>query len=165
MAYGTIAGVAAYCGMYTLNGQFTNATIPTLTSVENWLTQVSAMLNTALAKQGFVTPLTETNAVNAATAIVEQLVSDIAKGANNTGRFFSEKSLKSGVSFWRVITSDLNNWVEEYAPGLEENGAERGDANVFTIGFRDQDRSGESVAPIFQRTGFGNTFEDWNGDG
>lgn len=162
MAYGTVAGVAAYCGPYTKNGVFDSTTTPTITTVENWLTQVSDMLNTALAIQGFTNPLTETKSVNAATAIVEQLVSDLAKGAHNTGRFFSENALKSGVSFWRMITRDLNDWVEQYAPGLEENGAARGDANLFAIGYRSQDESGDDINPIFQRKGFGNTFENWD---
>lgn len=162
MAYGTVAGVAAYCGVYTSNGTFSNTTNPTITTVENWLTQVSALLDTALAIHGFTNPLTETKAVNAATSIVEQLVSDVAKGANNTGRFFSENMIKSGVSFWRVITNDLNDWVEQYAPGLEENGAARGDSNQFSIGYRAQDEAGDDVHPIFQRKGFGNHFENWD---
>lgn len=162
MAYGTVAGVAAYCGPYTKAGVFDNTTTPTITTVENWLTQVSAMLDTALATQGFTNPLTETKSVNAATSIVEQLVSDLAKGAHNTGRFFSENMIKSGVSFWRVITNDLNGWVEQYAPGLEENGAERGDSSQFAIGYRAQDEAGDDIHPIFQRKGFGNTFENWD---
>jgi len=162
MAYGTVAGVAAYCGPYTNNGAFTNTTVPTIVTVENWITQLSAMLDTALAIQGFTNPLTETKGVNAATAIIEQLASDLVKGANNTGRFFSENALKSGVSFWRVITNDLNSWVEMYAPGLEENGAARGDANVFAIGYRETDNAGDSTNPIFQRKAFGESFQNWD---
>lgn len=162
MAYGTAAGVASYCTVYTKNGAWDNTTRPTLLTVEGWLTQVSHMLDVALGAQGFVTPLTDTEAVSAATMIVEQLVSDLAKGANNTGRFFSENALKSGVSFWKVITTDINNWVEMYAPGLEELGAQRGDANVFNIAAREYDEAGDAVNPIFQRKGFGNTFQNWD---
>ena len=162
MAYGTASGVAAYCGVYTLSGEFTDKTNPRLVTVENWLDQVSALMDTSLASQGFVVPLTETNAVNAATSIVEQLVSDLAKGANNTGRFFSENALKNGVSFWRIITRDIDDWVAQYAPGLEENGANRNSAEKNEFGFRDADESGETLFPIFQRKGFGNRFQDWD---
>ena len=163
MAYGTASGVAAYCGAYTLNGQFTNETVPKLTSVENWLTQASALLDNALENQGFAVPLTETKAVNEATMLIEQIVSDIAKGANNTGRFFSERALKSGVSFWRVITNDLDGWAEQYAFGMAQRTA-RGETNEFGIGFRDTDNSGDSTHPIFQRKAFGEQFQDWDDD-
>lgn len=160
--YGTAAGVAAYCTVYTTNGSFSTTTRPTQAIVEGWIAQISSMLDLALSGQGFRTPLTDTEAVSAATAIVEQLTSDLVKASHNTGRFFSENSMKSGVSFWRVITNDLNNWVEEYAGGLEDAGASRGDSNQADIAFRAEDESGNPIAPIMQRSGFGNVFENWD---
>lgn len=162
MAYGTAPGVAAYCRVYTSNGEFTTTTQPTLAAVTNWLTQVSSMADTALGTQGFVTPITDTEAVSVVTMIVEQLVSDLAKAANNTGRFFSENSLKSGVSFWKKIAEDLNGWAEMYAPGLEELGAARGDSNLMSMGYRSEDEAGDEIDPIFQRKAFGNTFQNWD---
>lgn len=154
MAYGTAAGAANYCTVYTKNGVFDNTTRPTLLTVESWLTQISRMLDISLANHGFTAPLTDTNGVSAATMIVEQLASDLAKAANNSGRFFSENSLKSGVSFWKVISNDIDSWVEMYAPG--------GDVSVFEIGHRENDEAGNDVPPIFQRKAFGNDFQDWD---
>ena len=161
-SYGTAAGVAAYVGVYTIAGAFTTATQPTLANVEGWIDQVSALLNTALAKRGFNVPLTQADAVLAAKSLVEQLVSDLAQAANSSGRFFSERFLERGVSNWSVIRNDISNWVEEYASGLEELGETRGAPNATDIGFRNSDQAGDATAPIFQRKGFGNTFENWD---
>lgn len=157
MAYGNALGVGAYCRNLASSGTFTTTTNPTLSTVENWLEQISAMLDSALSTQGFVVPLENGNAVNAASVIVEQLVADMAKGANSTGRFFAEKTLNNGMSMWKMIADDLLAWVEMMAPGLEEMGAERGDTNINTIGYK----SGDTEYPIFQRDAYGNKFTDW----
>lgn len=161
-SYGSAAGVAAYVGVYTAAGVFSTSTKPTLANVENWIDQVSALLNTALAKRGFNVPLTQADAALAATSLVEQLVSDLAQAANSSGRFFSERFLERGVSNWAVIRNDISAWVEEYASGLEELGETRGAASATNIGYRSTDASGQETAPIFQRKQFGNRFEDWD---
>lgn len=161
-SYGTAAGVAAYVGVYTSAGAFTTTTLPTLANVEGWIDQISALLNTALAKRGFNVPLTQADAVLAAKSLVEQLVSDLVQAANSSGRFFSEKFLERGVSNWAVIRNDISNWVEEYAAGLEELGETRGAPGATDIGFRDSDETGTATNPIFQRKGFGNSFENWD---
>lgn len=166
-SYGTPEGVAALAMTWTNQGSWLNddvyidATNPSLTSVVNWIDQISAILNTALANYGFVVPLTEPKAVLAATSIVESIVSDIARYVNQKGRFFSDKFQDSGKSIWESIREDLDAWVKIYAPGLELNGAERGESNVYKIGSRGQDAGGEEIFPIFQRKGFGNVFTDW----
>lgn len=161
-SYGTASGVAAYVGVYTSAGSFSTTTKPTLAQVESWIDQVSALLNTALAKRGFVVPMTQADAVLAAKSLVEQLVSDLAQAANSSGRFFSERNLDRGVSNWAIIRNDISNWVEEYAGGLEQLGASRGSAIATDIGYRSSDNGGNSTAPIFQRNAFGNTFKDWD---
>lgn len=118
------------------------------------------MLDSALSVQGFVVPLENEAAVNSASVIVEQIVADMAKGANSTGRFFAEKTLNNGMSMWKMIADDIQAWVDMVAPGLEEMGAERGDTNANTIGYK----SGETAFPIFQRDAYGNKFTDWRGD-
>jgi hypothetical protein len=85
-SYGTAAGVAAYVGVFTASGVFSTATKPTLLQVESWIDQVSALLNTALAKRGFTVPITQADAVLAAKSLVEQLTSDLAQAANSSGR-------------------------------------------------------------------------------
>lgn len=161
-SYGTAAGVAGYVGVYTASGSFTTGTLPTLANVEAWIDQVSALLNTALAKRGFTVPLTQADAVLAAKSLVEQLVSDLVQAANSSGRFFSERFLERGVSNWAVIRNDISNWVEEYASGLEELGESRGAPSATDIGFRSSDNAGDETSPIFQRKAFGNSFQDWD---
>lgn len=161
-SYGSAAGVAAYVGVYTKAGVFDTTTKPTLANVESWIDQVSALLNTALAKRGFSVPLTQADAKLAAASLVEQLVSDLAQAANSSGRFFSERFLERGVSNWAVIRSDISTWVEEYASGLEELGESRGTSSATTIGFRSSDNAGRETAPIFQRSQHGNRFDDWD---
>jgi hypothetical protein len=161
-SYGTASGVAGYVGVYTSAGSFSTTTLPTLAHVEAWIDQVSALLNTALAKRGFTVPLTQADAVLAAKSLVEQLVSDLAQAANSSGRFFSERFLERGVSNWSVIRNDISNWVEEYASGLEELGESRGSSSATDIGFRSSDNSGDEAAPIFQRKAFGNDFQNWD---
>ena len=161
-SYGSANGVAGYVGVYTIAGSFSTATNPTLANVEAWIDQVSALLNTALAKRGFTVPLTQADAVLAAKSLVEQLVSDLAQAANSSGRFFSERFLERGVSNWAVIRNDISNWVEEYASGLEELGETRGSPSATDIGFRDSDAGGNATNPIFQRKGFGNDFQNWD---
>lgn len=154
--YGSALGVASYCRSITSSGVFTTSTHPTLSSVQSWLEQISAMLDSILASQGFKTPLENDNAVQAATTVVEQTVADMAKGANSTGRFFTDKALQNGQSMWQTIATDLASWVEIMAPGLEQMGAERASTSANTIGHHDE------AYPIFQRDGFGNKFTDWS---
>lgn len=161
-SYGTAAGVAAYVGVFTAAGSFTTATKPTLANVEAWIDQVSALLNTALAKRGFTVPLTQADAVLGARSIVEQLVSDLAQAANSSGRFFSERNLERGVSNWNIVRNDISAWVEEYASGLEELGETRGAPEATDIGFRGSDAGGHATSPIFQRKQFGNDFTNWD---
>ena len=169
-SYGTVAGVAALARTWTVDGEFQNAdacadiegTNPTLDTVENWINQVSAVLNTALAKYGFIVPITTARGVLAASSIVEQLVADLCGYANSKGRFLSERFTQQGYSVWRAIRNDLDLWVLEYAPGLEQDGAERTASNIDEIGFRSTNEQGDPTAPIFQRDGFGNRFRDWD---
>ena len=167
-SYGTVAGTAALARTWTTNDTFLDAdlyqdgTNPTQTTVENWINQVSAILNLALAKYGFTTPLTTSRGVLAAASIVETITADLCAYANSKGRFMTEKFQERGYSVWRAIREDLDAWVLEYAPGLEQDGADRTSSNMDEIGFRSTDQRGNPTAPIFQRDGFGNSFQDWD---
>jgi hypothetical protein len=167
-SYGSVEGVAAKARTWTTNDTFLDAdlyqdgTNPSETTVINWINEVSAHLNLALMKYGFTAPLTTTRGVLAAQSIIETIVADLAAFANNKGRFMTEKFQSSGVSIWRSILDDLDSWVLDYAPGLEQDGAERSASNMDEIGFRSTDQRGNPTAPIFQRDGFGNSFQDWD---
>lgn len=162
MAYGTIAGVQAYCASFTnAAGVFDSDTTPKAHQVTAWLNQISNSLDLLLAKEGFTVPVTNATAVSAMTSVVEQLVTDLVNFANRAGRFYTERSQQYGVSPWKVIASDLEAWVSDNAPGLSAAGASRGESSDDRFVYRDTDESGDPVTPIFQRKGFGNTFEDW----
>ncbi len=168
-SYGTVEGVAALARTWTDDGVFldpeppyTEGTNPTLTSVVRWMDQVSAVLNTALSKYGFNVPLGSERGQMAAASIVEQIVADLVAYSNSKGRFLTERFVNSGISVWKAVRNDLDAWVVEYAPGLEQDGADREASNVDEIGFRDANERGEQTFPIFQRDGFGNRFQDWD---
>ena len=167
-SYGTLEGTAALARTWTTDDTFLDADVyqdgtnPSLTTVENWIDQVSAILNLALSKYGFNVPITTPRGVLAAASIVETITADLAAYANSKGRFMTEKFQDRGISVWRAIREDLDAWVLEYAPGLEQDGAERSASNMDEIGFRDADQRGNPTAPIFQRDAFGNRFQDWD---
>lgn len=169
-SYGSVEGVAALSSAWTQGGTFLDedlyvyeaGTNPTLTTVVNWIDQISAILNTALEKYGFVVPLQTDRGKRDADSIVEELVADLVNYANSKGRFFTDRFQESGMSVWRAIRNDIDAWVLEYAPGLEQGGADRQASNVDEIGFRATDERGNPTAPIFQRDAFGNRFRDWD---
>jgi hypothetical protein len=163
-----VEGVAALAHTWTTDDSFwdadayTEATNPSLTTVINWINQISAILNTALQKYGFTVPLVTDRAKLNAASIVEELVADLVGYANSKGRFLTEKFTEKGMSVWRAIRDDIDAWVLEYAPGLEQDGNVRTASNVDEIGFRSHDESGDETFPIFQRNGFGNRFTNWD---
>ncbi len=169
MSYGTPAGVAALTKIYTDNGEFTDedyltclqdqVTNPTLTEVEQWLTEMSDTMDVSLDGKGFVTPImTPTKAYNMIAMIVQQYVSDLVKYVNHTGRFTSENAMRFGIEPMIQLSKDINNWVNSNAGALEAAGAARTDAQPGAqIGTRRN-------YPIFQRDSFGNKFENWQDD-
>jgi hypothetical protein len=167
-SYGTIDGVAALAKTWTRDGTFIDTeayvegTNPDNLTVVHWIDQISAMLNTALAKHGFKVPLTTDRSKLVAQSIVEQLTADLVKYVNNQGRFFSQRYLDSGQSVWRTVRNDLDLWVLEFSAGLAEAGEIQGTTNIDEVGFRNTDESGDLTFPIFQRSAFGNRFQDWD---
>ena len=157
MAYGSASGVGSYCRTLASVGVFTQTTNPTLSAVQSWLDQISSMLDNALSASGFVTPLENETAIYNASIIVEMTVADMAKGANSTGRFFTDKMLEGGQSMWSQIASDMKSWVELMSSGLEAMGVDRSSDAPNTVAFKE----GDTSFAIMQRNGFGNTFTDW----
>ena len=167
-SYGTPEGVAALASVWTDFGAFfdedlpyVEASNPTLTTVVNWIDEVSAMLNTALKGYGFVTPLSSVDSRLAADSVINGLVADLVAWANRKGWFVSDSFGKSGMSVWTALRNDLSIWVKEYGPGIEANGDPRTESNEYRIGSRGFDKAGEEIFPIFQRKGFGNRFDNW----
>jgi hypothetical protein len=160
-SYGSAAGVASLTKVFTNAGSFDTTTLPTLANVVSWIDEVSAIVNTALAAQGFTIPVSNATAILALQNLVQQYVSDLCHAANTSGRFFTERALERGVSAMTTIRKEIYAWVEDNASGLENLGAARaGKTGGGEIGFRDMNERGTKTFPIFQRDGFGNTFDN-----
>lgn len=163
-SYGVATDIAALTNAYlNASGAYDTSTVPTLTQVEGWIDQVSGIMNTALAGQGFTVPVSQADAVLAIKSFVIEAVTDLAHAANSAGRYFTQSALERGVSPMSSIRKQILDWVESFAGGLESLGAERtGDTAGGEILYRSTDEAGDEVNPIFQRKGFGNSFDDWD---
>lgn len=162
-SYGAASDVSALTELYCISGAYTTATIPTLAQVEGWIDQVSAVMNAALAAQGFAIPITNTDSVLAIKSFIIQAVVDLAHAANSAGRYFTDAALTRGDSPMVSIRREIMSWVEMFADGLGALGATRtGTTGAGEIGFRGTDNAGNDTSPIFQRGAFGNTFQDWD---
>lgn len=132
MAYGTASGVASYSRTWTRGGVFYDAaagpplvapTKPTLTEVNRWLLQVSAMFDAALNNEGFTTPIVAVNSLNAITMKVETLVSDLVAYANGLGRLYTDRALERGSM--NLLNKEIIDWVKGQIIGLENDGVPR----------------------------------------
>lgn len=162
-SYGTPADVAALTELYTASGVYSTATIPTLAQVEGWINQISALINAALAGQGFTIPITQPDSRLAIASYVAQAASDLAHASNNAGRFFTDTALSRGVSPMAAIRKEILDWVETFSDGLSALGADRtSTTGAGEIGYRDSNEAGDATFPIFQRDAFGTTFTNWD---
>jgi len=122
-AYGAASDVAALAGAHTAGGAFTTTTTPTLLQVEAWLVDVSDLMDLALAQHRFEIPIDTgltnyTKITNILSNVVVPLVADLCHAANSSGRFFTQKAIEFGLSPMKVITKDINTWVDSNADGL-----------------------------------------------
>lgn len=162
MSYGTFDQVGSLARVWTDGGLFTGTTNPTDSQVNEWLDQVSATMDGALALKGFVTPVTNVAAVKVLTLMVTSIVADLAHAANSSGRFFTTNAIERGVSPMIMIRKEIMEWADEWASGLEGLGATRLTAPEDQIAYREVDNAGKEIAPIFERNAFGNDFQEWN---
>lgn len=157
MTYGDVSDVAALTKRYTTNGSYTDSTNPTTAQVTAWLTQISAIMDLALAENGFATPVTETNVVNALKPFVVGLVVDHCHWANSAGRFFSTKELR-GKSPFQIVLDEIRMYVVEMAAGLEALGALRSTAAMTDgLDVRTLDDWGNEYDSMFKQRDF-----NWN---
>jgi hypothetical protein len=132
MSYGTPEAVAALAQTWTTNGDWIDSvpahdavpevqgTNPSLTQVEKWLDEVSALMNLALQSHGFDTPVTQMDAIAAIDMVVESIVADLCHAANSSGRFYTEHVLEHSISPMTIINRQISSWVEEFATGFEK---------------------------------------------
>lgn len=161
-SYGTAAQVAALTRRVTKAGVFDATTNPTLTTVEGWIDQVSAMVNMSLAASGFSIPVSQADAAKALAAVVVEAVADLTLSANSAGRFYTEKALERGLSPLRVIRTEIAQWVEDQAAGLAALGAVRATPDAGQVAYRDTNEAGETSFPLFQRDAYNPGFKDWD---
>lgn len=154
-SYGSVEGVAALAVRFTNAGTFDVTTNPTSATVTSWLAQISSTLNVALATAGFSVPITDSDATPALDGFVNALAADLTHAANSTGRFFSERIIENGISPMRVISNDVQAWVQANAAGLVAMGANRITSKAGQIAHRSGDEAGNVVEPLFQRDNFG----------
>lgn len=126
MAYGSASGVAALSSQWTNDdGEFDVSTRPTLAQIEDFLDQVSQLMDTALADEGFVTPITIAAVLGEIGLLVNGVVKDLADYSHSTGRFFAEKTLETGMSPFMTVDKELHEWVKRKVVGLETQGCLR----------------------------------------
>ena len=129
--YGTAAAVAGLARTWTDNGVFVDpdayvtGTNPTLAQVGIWLEEISAMMDIALANEGFVVPVTQQQVVKALGAKVSAFAADLAHLAHSKGRLFSDRIQESGVDPMSIIDRDVHSWVKRNLTGIEAMGVPR----------------------------------------
>jgi hypothetical protein len=160
-SYGTATGVASYVPRYA-NGSatFDTNTRPKLVQIESFIDQISSLVNTILASNGFMIPITQADVILAITIFIEQEVAAIAEGINGSGRF-GPTTKTPGKSRFQIIMEDISAFILEHADGFENLGAERDQPTGTEILTRGVDAAGKESFPIFQREAFGNVFENW----
>jgi hypothetical protein len=162
-SYGSAVGVAAMVPRWpNSNGVFDATTRPNLATVEDWLDQVSALLNTILAENGFAVPVSQATARLALDMFANEEVAAMSEGVNGSGRFGpTAKQGGKAKGRFALILDDVETFIGSNAAGFERLGAARSFSRAGGIGFRDANESGEATFPIFQREQFGNSFTDW----
>lgn len=162
-SYGTVATVATLTPRFANgSGAFDATTRPTITTVESQIDQVSALLNTVLAEQGFSVPVSQADCLLMLAMFVTEEVAAIVEGINGSGRFGPGQPAKgSGKGRFALIMGDVETFVSANANGMERLGATRTQSLMEGIAYRDTDESGAATFPIFQRKSFGGeTFTD-----
>jgi hypothetical protein len=162
MSYGSRAGVGALAPRWAgTDNDFANTTRPTPENVEEWLAQVSSILDIALNQAGFDTPIEDNSVTPALDAFINAEVAAMVEGVNGSGRFgpTAKKGAKARSRF-DIITDDAADFVMKFAVGIERMGVDKSYDLTAGMGYRDTDKSGQETHPLFQRKAFGETYRD-----
>ncbi len=160
-SYGSTDGVAALTPRYAnASGVFDATTRPILTTVEGLIDQLSGILNTMLAEQGFTIPISQTTCKLALDMFVNEEAAAVVEGINGSGRFGPTVKVPNKGRFM-LIMDDVQGFIAANAAGFERLGATRAFKFTDGIAFRDSDEAGDETFPIFERKSFGGeTFID-----
>lgn len=144
------------------SGDFTASTQPTLTQVTLWLDQVSKILDAYLRQNGFLTPVTNADALLILDFFVSQEVAAICEGVRGSGRFGPTSKAPHGSGRFSNVFKDVKNFVDEQSNALERLGADRTFTELYGVHYRENNESGDLIKPFFQREAFMNTDRDWD---
>lgn len=163
-SYGSVADVAGMVPRYADAGgdNFSTATRPTLSQVEGWINQISAILNGMLAEAGFVIPVTQTDVKAALGFFVIQEVASLAEGVNGSGRFGPTAKQPGNKGRFTVLVEDAQAYIQGNKAGFDRLGAARAYPLTAGLAFRDVDNAGDPTFPLVERKGFGNKDRDWD---
>lgn len=131
MAYGSAEGVAALAKTWTDNGEFKDsslyesATPTSLSEVEEFLEQVSAFVDIALAGEGFTVPVSHVDVKKAIDLRVNALVSDLVHLQHDKGRLYSDRIQETGTPVMTIIERELLTWVKSRSNAFENLGIPR----------------------------------------
>jgi len=115
--YGSAAGVAALAPRFANRaGRFDETTAPTAVQVTEWLAQVSAMFDVALAGQSVATPVTNVTVTAMLAAVVNAHVAAMVLGVNGQGRF-AERTLTADAMLL-AIEEAAGAWVTRNIGGI-----------------------------------------------
>ena len=154
-SYGDLLEVAGLSPMHTKGGEFTESTRPTLAVLTSYMDQVSAALNRCMDKYGLAVPATDAATVLLLDMYVNGEAQKMIKAVNAYGIVGPRGPAR--VAPTQPASSNpfasACEFVEEfiYEPAGE-------------VQTRQTDERGNSTYPIFQRSGFGNRFTNWDAD-
>lgn len=164
-SYGDTGEIAALVPRYTdaTTKLFDATTTPTLITIEQYTDQVSGIVNSYLAQDGFDIPVSQADAKLALDMFVNQEMASLAEGINGSGRFGpTARAQGRGGGRFAVIMSDAKAFVDGNKTGFVNLGVARSKDTTSYIGYRDSDNAGTATYPLFQRDGFlgANSFVD-----
>ena len=99
-SYGSTAGVAILAKQYT-NGSndFDSGTKPTITMVEGWIDEVSAIINVVMTNNGLSVPVTDANKALMLDFFVQSEVAALVYAHHGQGRFGPTAKNPSGTRY------------------------------------------------------------------
>jgi hypothetical protein len=140
--YGTVEDVASLTPRYaSSDGNFDGTTRPSYAAVTTFLNQVSAMVNSILAEEGFTVPITDTSVTPMFDAFVNQEVAELVEGVNGSGRFgpksdsLARRTEEGAHGRFSVINADVRGFIKGNRVGIERMGASKVDANEVAEGW------------------------------
>lgn len=154
-SFGSLSGVARLTPRFASgkgdNVEFTDATLPTRTQVDQWLTEVSALLSLCLRAQGYLLPLVTEEVRLLIDLFCNEAVSALVEGVNGAGRFGTSKRETGIGSSMRIILEEAKMYIESLVLAGVLMGESQDRSLVNQIGFKEFEKDGTSVFPIFQR--------------